>query len=313
MEDTSWHSNPGWQATLIASFIHADVAYSKANGTILSHTFVDKPWSASTPAADMLLALRYAIPVFDGSGIQILTQLITDPQKMKLFTLYAYPAWIWSWLNSAASLSETDPAMATRGAETLQSLLAVILHFCQPSVYARALHKTFGDHPDKLAVSGNSTWANSTEGRLVQFAADMLAIAPADTAVYPAFLQYQIVVGHPTLVAYMVLSVLVLAVCVFVLILGSVGKKTERYPKTSGFPVWDTYAFCSVSGEEVVTRERRQGEVKNTGGNNMIEAVSNMRVRLNTTREGRDVPGRSDAIALEDWRLESRDGNYRGY
>jgi hypothetical protein len=115
---------------LTASFRDANVAYSRANGTVLSHDFThSQPTPARTPAREMLTALRDALGDFTGMTMTSLMAILVNPDEMKLFPFYVYPAYVWGHLNSAATLASQDPAQVYRGAETLQSLLAIILYF----------------------------------------------------------------------------------------------------------------------------------------------------------------------------------------
>jgi hypothetical protein len=132
-----WHTNAGWQATLNAYFQNANVAYSRTNGTVLSHDFAhNAARPANTPAHEMLVALQDALGDFKDVDFQGLLAALMNPDKIKIFPLYVYPAYIWSHLESSNNLASQDPAQVYRGAETLQSLLAIILYFwygCQIS------------------------------------------------------------------------------------------------------------------------------------------------------------------------------------
>lgn len=131
LSDDSWHGNAGWQMSLAASFRNASVAYSRANGTVLSHQFSKTPSKpASTPARDMIVALQDALGDFSQmTDITGLLRILLNPEEIKLFPFYVYPTYVWGHLNSAATLASQDPAQVYRGAETLQSLLATILYF----------------------------------------------------------------------------------------------------------------------------------------------------------------------------------------
>jgi hypothetical protein len=77
----------------------------------------------------MLTALRDALGDFTNMTMTSLMAILVNPDQMKLFPFYVYPAYVWGHLNSAATLASQDPAQVYRGAETLQSLLATILYF----------------------------------------------------------------------------------------------------------------------------------------------------------------------------------------
>lgn len=265
--NTSWHSNPGWATTLTTSFRRATVAYSKSNGTIISHVFSGSPAiPAPVNATDMLQGYRDALGNF--SGLQEVLAVLAKSDGTNLFALYAFPAFVWGCLKGVSSLGSQNPAVVTRAADVLQCFLAIMLYYCQPSLFARALSKS----------AGNRTAGD--EG-LKKFASDMLAIAPPDTPVFLAGLRYQIMVGQATVIAYVVLCGVALLLCLGILLLGSYAPIAGKIPDTSPFPTWDWHAHCELEAE---ARHLHPESLRNLKGNELVRIAADMKVRLKDTK-----------------------------
>src|SRR5262249_14202800 len=148
--------------TLNATFCRAVVAYSRLNGTIISYDFSSSLPSSQAvlPTSDMLSAIQIAIGVDKGGLSDVLT-LIADPNKLELLPFYVYPVWVWGYLNGASTLASEDASFVSRGTQTVQSFLGMILYFAQPSIYAQALRIS------------NITATNANDSALAAFAAEM--------------------------------------------------------------------------------------------------------------------------------------------
>ena len=205
------------------------MAYSKLNGSILAYDFASDELPAPVDAAEMLQGYRDAFGNF--SNPEDIMQVITDPEKTSLFPLIAYPAFVAACLKGVDSLGAQNPALVTRAADALQCLLAIMLYYCQPSLFARAVSRS----PAPNSVG---------DPAIAQFALDLVAIAPANTKVSVAGLHYQIVVGKATLIAYVAISGSALLLCLGVLLYGSVSSLGRRVPQTTPFPFLDSAVRC---------------------------------------------------------------------
>jgi hypothetical protein len=218
----------------------------------------------------MLAALHAALGDFS-RGVQDLLPILVQPEKLKLFPFYVYPVWIWGFLRGAKTLAADDPAFFTRGADTIQSMLTMILYFGQPSVYAQAL-KASKVTPD-----------NGTDSELSKFAAEMNAVAPPDTRIYLASLRYQIVVGQATLFAYIAILALTLLICLAVIVYSLLIPEAAKVPSTTPFPTWNTAANCEVGNIAVIQQQQNngnKGQIKPLKGKAMTQAAAKMRVKL---------------------------------
>ncbi|KAF2188992.1 hypothetical protein K469DRAFT_684256 [Zopfia rhizophila CBS 207.26] len=271
--NTSWHASPGWTTSLTTTFRRGTVAYSRANGTILSHEFTSSPTPAPVSASEMLDGYRSAFSSFP--DLSSLLSLLADPDATNMFPLYVYPAMVWANLKSIESLSPRNPAIVTRAQDTIQCLLAIMLYYCQPSLFARTL--SIYTNSSEL---GNATNGNSF-AQLKSFANDLLSLAPPDTQVRQAVTRYRLVVGRGTLAAYVVLCGVALLLCLIVL---GWAKWTERsgnmdVPRIGPFPAWDERVKCIVEGKEGrVLEEAKNGEGKMGGGMRLVEGSEVIRL-----------------------------------
>jgi hypothetical protein len=173
--------------------------------------------------------------------LSALLALFSDADVSNLFGLYVYPAMVWANLKGAETLGQQNPAIIARAANTLQCLLAIMLYYCQPSLFARALSP----------YAKNSTLGASSPD-LRTFAYDLQALAPPNTEFALAALKYQIVVGRLTLIVYIGLCGFALLLCLAALIWGSCAPSASKVPRTTAFPAWDERLKCRIkyAGEE---------------------------------------------------------------
>jgi uncharacterized integral membrane protein len=237
LDDTDWQKNPGWTTQLTNSFRRATVAYDATNGTILSYQYTKDASPAPISADEIREGFQVIFPIFP--DISSLTSLVTKPESTSLFPLYAMPAIIWSDLNGVAALSSTNPALLSRAQDTLQCLLAMMLYFSQPTVFALKLIGNDSLTPELLAFRDT--------------------LPTADTEVREARMQFQLVVDRPRLVVYASLCATALLACVAGLALGTFG---FGVPETTAFPGWDEQVRCRIARlEEVESQKADTGAV----------------------------------------------------
>jgi hypothetical protein len=224
MEDTSWLSNAGWTTQLTSTFRHATVAYSRENATILSHDYTSDAVPAPVSAQELLTAYQVVFSSFP--SIAALTTLITDSQVTALFSLYIQPAIIWSNLRGTLS-SSTDPALLARAQDTIQCILAIMLYFSQPAVFARA-----------LSLNTNLTSE-------MQIFKEHLPLPDIES--YEARMRYQLVMNKTWLILYLAICVVALILCIAGLILSFLG---NGIPQTTSYQGWDEQTRCIVLHED---------------------------------------------------------------
>ena len=273
--NTSWHADPGWITTVTSTFRRATVGYSRSNGTILFSELSDTPEvPAPVDAIEMLQGYRDAYGDFD--NLPSLLTILSDPEAMNLFPLYVYPAYVWANLKSVSLLGPRNPAIMTRAAETLQSMIAITLYYCQPSAYARSLSKPAGN----FSLSAD-------KDALERLKAETLAAAPADTEVSLARLCYRIVVGPETYKAYVVLCASALILCIVLLLIGSYAPFASYIPPTSAFPALDDISYCRLVSTSDRTDDRPD-RLRKLKGAKLIQAAADMKIVLSDAEIGFD-------------------------
>jgi hypothetical protein len=170
-------------------------------------------------------------------------------------------------LKGVDTLGAQNPALVTRAADALQCLLAIMLYYCQPSLFARA-------------VSRSGALNSEINPDLVQFAANLLAIAPADTEVSVAGIHYQIVVGKATLIAYAAISGTVLLFCLVALFYGSVSNLGRRVPRTTPFPFLDSAIRCEDVNSAVQDESCLNAGVLEGSHRKLMKEVSGIILKL---------------------------------
>jgi hypothetical protein len=149
-----------------------------------------------------------------------------------------------------------------------------LMYFAQPGLYAQGL---------KIS---NLASANGTDPDVVKFAHDLETIAPPDTPVFLADLRYQLVVGRGSLVAYLTLTALTLAVCLGLIAYNAGAPGSRRVPKhTTSCPTYDIHQHCTIGDDTELQKfppGRRDGGQGRRPTKSVVEASKGVSVRLAT-------------------------------
>jgi hypothetical protein len=232
------------------------------NGSILTYDFASQSLvPAHVDATDLLQGYRDAFGNF--SDVSDLEKLLLMPSTTALFPLFAYPAFVAANLRGVNNLGGQNPALISRGADILHCLLAIMLYFCQPNLFARVvLRNQSSTVSDGEAFQAFANFLNTT--------------APADTNVMLARIRYQIIVDRNTLIAYAVICGFPLLLCLTVLLFASFSRLGEKVPKTSSFPFLDAAARCNVENKYTY-RSRFNIQEDHT---DLLKTISHTRVEL---------------------------------
>ncbi|KAK7180879.1 hypothetical protein DPSP01_014430 [Paraphaeosphaeria sporulosa] len=231
----SWLRNPGFSSSLHSWYRSAEVAYSRVNDSILTHSFDDStPRSpARIPASELLKAF---ILVFKSSN-----QASPFANALTLLGVgnntAATPIYAWWYFHGASRLAATDPAAKRRGISGLQSMLGLAIYHCQP--------KAFGEIRDL----GYDNTTSVGKAILASFPTNVQG-----TPVFPAALRYIIVIDRGTLVAYIVLGGSTLILCFAALVAVTFVSPINRERGSSSFPILDFLSECKVVHEGHNTR-----------------------------------------------------------
>ncbi|KIW89243.1 uncharacterized protein Z519_10096 [Cladophialophora bantiana CBS 173.52] len=228
-KESAWNSTPTWSTSLSSTFRHAMIAYSRLNGTIISHKFTKMSETvAPLESADLLQAWDNFL------GLGNTTDLTTS-NILEILGLgagkFMFPAMIGSMLNSITELSQDNPALQTRGVNALQALLAIPISYCQTGYIER---QAAPELPSNVLFT-NYDNIILPEG------------LERNSPVFFAVTRNQIDVGIVSVIAYVVLSGLVLILCFTALGGGAFSERSRHVPDTTAFPVLDFCRHCVVT------------------------------------------------------------------
>jgi hypothetical protein len=226
----------------------------------LSHTFSNIPTiDASINAPELLQAFDIILGA-DSSNTTLISPFAVFGSRMP-----ALPYFIWWYFHGIDALPRNDAAGNARAVAGLQSLLTLTIYHCQA--------KDFADLERGLGFD-NSTAIGSA----------ILSVFPTtepDTAILPAVLRYNIVVGRRSLIAYIVLSGVSWLLCAAILLAGSVSPVVRKAKDTTAFPTLDFCTKCEVRDDvgAEVSKEQLSGlEILTTKERTI--AIAKMKVRL---------------------------------
>lgn len=228
------------------------------NGTILSHEFTSAARPAPLAAADILQAWDLFLGVSNATGTDLSTNALSllglGPGK------YLFPAMIGSMLNSISDLAPHNPALGTRAVNALQALLAIPIYYCQTG---------FLEREAVSSLPSNILYVNYNDIVLPEG-------IERNSPVFFAATRTEIVVGRATVISYVILGGIVLAVCFLVLCAGTFSTRSKHVPNTTAFPVWDFclhFVVVSMGGEVQTDRGRFRGLKHGTGGAVRVEDI----------------------------------------
>jgi hypothetical protein len=225
--DTTWANLTGWGTQLTSHFRRATIAYSRLNGSIVSWKFTSPNLDPAPIDAQMMLqAYRDAYGSF--TTLADVLSLWNNQSSTDRFPIFAFPALVASSLKSIDKLGLQNPAVQNRAAANLQCLLAIMIYYAQPSLFAKYLAQL-----DPAGVEPLSS-----------FKRDILAIAPPHTNTTVAVPRYQIVVGKSTLIAYLIIYSIPLTLCFLVLAYITFSSLGSGVPDLTPFPALDAAVRC---------------------------------------------------------------------
>jgi hypothetical protein len=279
-KDSAWNATPTWTTSLQTSYRQAKLGYSRLNGTILSHEFTRRPSEdrpASLNASDILLAWDNFLGLGNSTDkltANALTLLRLGPGK------YLFPAMIGSMLNSITALAPQNPALGTRAVNALQALLTIPLSYCQTG---------FLEREAATSLPSNILYVNYQDIILPEG-------IERNSPVYFAITRNEIVVGRATVISYVILTGVLLALCFLSLCVGTCSTRSKHIPQTTAFPTLDFCLHCVVTSKagRVLTQGGHFQSLK-SGGEGDI-GISEMRLKLahcSTPPGGAELQGKS--------------------
>jgi hypothetical protein len=214
-------------------FQNSAVAYSRSNGTILWHSFMD------TPAIPLNLSSLQILEAYDHLLLDTTTLLNNGSTPLPLFSGTSFPTFLWMAEPEFSDQNAIDPATSNAVYSTLQSLLTIPMYYCQSGVAKRLIPGVM----DSRSVS-------NPELSLLfsQLSAPPERSSPASFAYH----RYEITVSFETLIAYIVLGGTALLACSVVQVVMSLSShvgRGSRLPRLSRFPTLDLFMHCTIEDE----------------------------------------------------------------
>jgi hypothetical protein len=222
-------------------FQNASVAYSRINGTILSHSFDKTPAIPLAINASQILQAYDAL-LFDTTRLMnvngaILPVRTTD---LPLFSGTMFPAFLWMSEPAFIGTNAINPATSNQAFTTLQALLAMPMCLCQNG-FTRGL---FSLTKDSKSMGGSK--------ELQSLSALLSPPAERVTPVSFAYHRYEAVASMPTLIAYIALSGTTLLLCALAQLLSSKmvrGSGRLSMPHLTQFSALDLFSHCTIEDE----------------------------------------------------------------
>ncbi|KAE9378400.1 hypothetical protein N431DRAFT_501051 [Stipitochalara longipes BDJ] len=295
LNDTSWYYNAGWTARMTIFFQDSAVAYSRSNGTILWHSFMD------TPAIPLNISSLQILEAYDHLLFDTTTLLNNGSTPLPLFSGTSFPTFLWIAEpefsdQSAIDLAAIDLGPSTAAYSTLQSLLAFPMYFCQNGIARRLLPG---------AMDSKSVSNPGLSLLFSQFSEPPERSSPASLAYH----RYEVTVSFETLIAYIILSGTALLACSVVHIVMSlssrVGRGSQR-PRLSRFPTLDLFMHCTIEDENryVIYQGRSGFFPVDTSQRSLREWLSNISIKWSRPRnieDGLDLFGEDFVNEHGEW------------
>ncbi|OQV00399.1 hypothetical protein CLAIMM_05896 [Cladophialophora immunda] len=230
-KESTWNSTPTWATSLSSTFRHARIAYSRLNGTIISHEFSKMSETvAPLNSSDLLQAWDNFL------GLAKSTDLTTST-TLEILGLgagkFMFPAMIASMLNAITAVSSQSPALQTRAVNALQALLAIPIYFCQPGYVER----------QALSALPSNVLLTNYDKIILPDGLER------NSPVYFTVSRNQIVVGLASIIAYVVLGGLALILCFIALGGATFTERSRHVPDTTAFPLLDFCRHCVVTSK----------------------------------------------------------------
>jgi hypothetical protein len=223
----------------------ADIAYSRRNGTIVTHSIVSDKTPAAVRAEDMLEAYNLFVnsenpgnsssadnsfadvvkSVMAGGDIEELSNLLATLIKINKLSITIPTVF--------HMLSLTYPSTAQRafkGSEILQNLLAIPLAYCSSD------------------VAGKIELSEFEDGVRLQPFMDRVRRGPE---VFLAASEYNLIVGQWSAMVYLGLGGLAIVFCLAVLVFATFDPRAASLPNFTSFPIFNFWKWNAVRGQAV--------------------------------------------------------------
>ena len=238
VQNTTWHSSPGFSVSLKPSFVNATVAYDRQQGGVVSHELETSPIPTHINSSDLLSAMEVIL------NVTVPEANSTDANPILGSTTHFFGRLAVAQMYRVSTIMASNPTTARfKGVNALQCFLGITLFYCQNGILSQTV----------LPFAPNATATQvANQVGAYQKQKKTATVALAST-------HYELRVGRGTLIAYIVLSGLTLLICLLALIVGSVLELAQFDAEPTLWPSLDFYTQCRVedkNGKVVSAQER---------------------------------------------------------
>lgn len=258
-QDESWHSSSGFSTALKASFVRATISYDRQDGRILSHEIDTEVGSkqANLDSAELLSAFTVILNTTVPDEPDVSSSILGTPSHFfgRLIAGHMY---------RIGKGMQTNPTTRVKGINAVQSLLGLVLFYCQNGILAQTV----------LPFAPNSGGQSQLTSGAFQDEQKTAIVALAET-------KYRIKVGRATLIAYIVLSSVTLLVCILALVIGSILELVKFEAEPTLWPSLDFWTQCRVEdgNGKVITAEKRVELAWIYHGQELFKEIETLRVK----------------------------------
>ncbi len=246
LSSTEWTEAPGWGTLMEATLRKADIAYSRRNNTIVTHSFKSGKNPADVEAGDLLQAYNLLIDSeatqasSSGSSSQgtlddIIKSIFSSGDVgnlsntlAALVTVNRLSASIPSVFHTLTLAYLSSSHRAFKGSEILQNILAIPLWYCSVSSTSNVILSEVDP-----STSLHSFITNTGQG----------------PKLFLARSEYNLIVGRWTVLAYALLGGVAIVFCLIALTLATFHPRAASLPNYTFFPLFNFWKWTAVQGD----------------------------------------------------------------
>ncbi|KAK3380745.1 hypothetical protein B0T24DRAFT_697447, partial [Lasiosphaeria ovina] len=253
MTNSSWHSNPGWLIKMSTAYREASVAYSRANSTILWHSF-----NKSQPETPSEVSATGILKAYDSLLLDTTTLLHKNGTQLPLFSGTSFPTMLWLSVPDFTPENARNPEVAGNWFSAMQSMLVLPLYYCQNGMLRRLIPSI---QYTKLSL-------DEAVDRFLS------PLPPRTTDVSFAYQRFETVADTATLVAYAAISGVALLLCVAshagLAVAAAARRRREGYERFAAAPQLTSFGAVDLFTHCTIVKKRRGGDMERSGGDDIV-------------------------------------------
>ncbi|KAF2260785.1 hypothetical protein CC78DRAFT_570995 [Lojkania enalia] len=269
--DLKWQRGPGFTTALRPSFANATVSYDRRDGRILSHKLETSNRPVKIDSSEILTALDHILNATTLLDYSSMSNSILGGQT------HFFGRMVAGHMYRISKMMKTNPTARPKAVNAIQSLLAMTLFYCQNGVLAQTTL------PFSPGSNGTSAGGDHVGAFAQQEKSSFVALA--DT-------RYRINISRATLLAYIIMGGLALAICTLALVVGSILELIKFDAEPTLWPALDFWTQCRVETSDgvLVPAQKRADMAWIRSGRELFKEIETLRV-TRRKRKLREWPG----------------------